>query len=222
MSQPYDLRTAFTFLNELKRNNSKPWFDAHRHDYEESRRNVEAFVSSFIEALRPIDDVGPLSAREVLMRINRDVRFSRDKSPYRTNVGAEIAPGGRRGGRFGYFIHLEPGGGSLLGGGMYMPLPEQLAKFRQAIAEDAEPFKRIVQRRGFVKQFGAIEGERLATAPQGYQRTHPEIDLLRLRQVLAARHFPDAEVLAPDFLQRTVEAAKELKPFNDWLNSHLL
>ncbi|MBK8046793.1 MAG: DUF2461 domain-containing protein [Anaerolineales bacterium] len=119
------------------------------------------------------EDLEGLTAKACMARINRDVRFSKDKSPYKTNFGALVAPGGWAGKAYGYYIGLEPHGNTMVAGGLYSPTPEQLERFRQAIDADATEFKTLTQASDFVTAFGAIEGERLKTAPKGYAKTHP-------------------------------------------------
>lgn len=155
------------------------------------------------------------------MRIYRDIRFSKDKSPYRTNMSASIAPGGRKASRLGYYIHVAPHDETLLAGGLYMPAPEQLARFRAVIDHDPSRFKAVLNGKDFQRYFGTIGGERLKTAPQGYSRDHVEIELLRLKQIVAVHRWSDAAVLSPRFTSQVVAAARALKPFLDYLNGIL-
>ncbi len=152
------------------------------------------------------------------MRINRDLRFSRDKSPYNTSLSAMVAPGGRKSGWQGYYISIGPHDRSLIVGGLYMPTPEQLSGFRRAVDLGAGELKEIIQAPAFVEQFGGIEGERLKTAPQGYARDHLEIDLLRLKQVTAVHHYPDSAVLVPDFPDQALRACRAMKPFLEYID----
>jgi uncharacterized protein (TIGR02453 family) len=162
-----------------------------------------------------------LTAGQCVARINRDIRFSKDKSPYKTGFGARIAPGGWKATRLGYYIHLEPKGQTMVAGGLYMPEPEQLARFRREIDRDATRFKQLTRAQSFLETFGTIRGERLKTAPQGYDRSHPEIELLQLKQVTVAHQFSDREVLAPDFPARAVAVCRTMKPFLDYLDDLL-
>jgi len=220
MTKP--LAPLLAFLNSLSANNNKPWFEEHRADYEAARGALENFVDGLIDELRVADKLDDLSAKSCIGRINRDVRFSRDKSPYKTSLGAAIAPGGRKSVRLGYHLYLAPQGGSLLGGGLYMPEPAQLQRFRQAVAEDAAPFRKLIKAKALVEQFGGVSGERLKTAPQGFTRDHPAIDLLQLKQVIVVRHFADAEVLAPDFAETVLAGCRAMKPFLAYLDRVLV
>ena len=213
-----DLSPVLDFLDDLGKHNNKTWFDKQRAAYEEARDIFGHFVDGLIEELRTSDHLQGLAAKDCVARINRDIRFSKDKSPYKTSMGAAIAPGGRKSSQLGYHIYIAPHGRSVVAGGLYMPDAQQLTKFRHAIDRDAGEFKRITTAKIFVEQLGQIGGEKLATAPQGYNRTHPEIELLRLKQVTVARHFADKEVLSPDFASRILAACKAMKPFLDYLN----
>jgi uncharacterized protein (TIGR02453 family) len=216
-----DLSPVLSFLDDLGKHNNKTWFDEHRATYEEARAIFERFVDGLIDELRTSDHLQGLSAKDCVTRINRDIRFSKDKSPYKTSMGAAIAPGGRKSSQLGYHIYVAPRGHSVVAGGLYMPDAKQLTRFRRAIDRDPDEFKRITNAKVFVEQLGQIGGEKLATAPQGYSRTHPEIELLRLKQVTVARHFADKEVSSPDFTSQVLKACKAMKPFLDYLN-HIL
>jgi len=222
MDTTIDLSPALDFLDQLRENNNKPWFEVNRPTYERARDVFERFIDRLINELRKSDHLGGLSARDCVARIYRDTRFSKDKSPYKSGMGANIAPGGRKSGRLGYYIHFAPRGETLIAGGLYSPDPDQLATFRRAIARDANELKRIARARHFVENFGAIGGEKLKTAPQGYDRSHAEIELLKLKQVTAMHQFSDEQVLSPDFPNQAVAICRAMKPFLDYLNSVLL
>lgn len=220
METSINLAPLLSFLAELAEHNDKAWFDEHRAEYEAGRAEFEQLTNYLIDQLRESDDLQNLSAKECVSRINRDIRFSKDKSPYRTNLWAEIAPGGRKATRLGYHVSVGPGH-SIVAGGMYMPMPEQLARFRAAIDQDAAAFKGVISTKTFVENFGIIEGERLKTAPKGYDQTHPEIELLQLKQATAVKRFADDEVLQKDFPARVLKACHALKPLLDYLNGIL-
>ncbi|MBI5029600.1 MAG: DUF2461 domain-containing protein [Chloroflexi bacterium] len=219
MKNSFDLKPTLTFLAQLESHNNKAWFDAHRSEYLRAKTNFENFVDCFIADFRPIENFGDLAAASCTFRINRDIRFSKDKSPYKTNMGAHIMRGGRKSGLLGYYINLAPHDESFLAGGMHMPESEPLNKFRQAIDRDAKKFEKIVGRKEFVQAFGKIEGEKLKTAPQGFARDHPAIEWLKLKEVVAMHRLTDKQVLSADFLPNTIQTFKALKPFIDHLNS---
>ncbi len=218
MPATLNLEPILSFLDELSNNNNKPWFDAHRPAYETARKTFEQFIDGLIDEFRVPDDLQSLSARDCIARIYRDIRFSRDKSPYKTNLAANIAPGGWKATRLGYYISIGPQGQSMVAGGLHEPTPEQLERFRQAISQDAAAFKQLTHARAFVAAFGAVEGDRLKTAPKGYDRAHPEIELLRLKQITAVHQFTQPEVLDRDFAGRVVTICRAMKPFLGYLN----
>ncbi len=221
MSATLDLEPAMTFLAQLRQHNNREWFEAHRADYEVAKSRFEELVDQIIVGLAPIDDLTGLQARDCVMRIFRDVRFSKDKSPYKTNMAAEIARGGRKSHKLGYFLSLAPGGESIIAGGLYMPEPAQLNRLRDAIAADARPLKAVAADKNFKKYFGQLEGEKVKTVPQGYDRDHPDIELLRFKQLLAVHHLPDDVVLRPRVAAHAVKVCAAMKPFNDYLNGVL-
>jgi uncharacterized protein (TIGR02453 family) len=219
MPPTYVLHPALDFLNDLSHHNDRPWFNAHRAAYDAARLAFETFVDDLIDCLRFSDNLQDLAAKDCLARIYRDVRFSKDKSPYKTNFGALIGRGGwKTPNLLGYFISLEPGGKSMAAGGLHDPTSEQLTHFRQTIDRDARVFQQVTQAKDFVKEFGAVAGERLKTAPKGYDRDHPHIDLLQLKQVYVMHTYADGEVLAHDFADRVVEACRAMKPFLTFLS----
>lgn len=219
MSAPNDLAPVLTFLAGLQKNNNKAWFEKHRTAYEDAKVRFEALVDDLIGELGKAEDLSGVTAKESVMRIYRDVRFSKDKSPYKSGMGAAIGPGGKRSARLKYYLHIEPKDASMIAGGMHMPEPAQINKFRAAIGHDARPFKAIINDPAFKRFFGSVEGEKLKTFPQGFDRDHPDIELLRLKQVAAVKHLSDQDILAPGFRQQAAQAFKAMKPFLDYLNS---
>ncbi len=215
------LQPTFDFLSVLQVHNSKTWFEAHRAEYLAAKERVEQLVEAFIDDFRPIEDFANLAAKDCLFRINRDVRFSKDKSPYKTNFGAVIRSGGKHSVRAPYYIHLELGQ-SMLAGGMYDPTPEQLALVRRAIDRDATPLQGIISAKPFIKQFGGLAGERLKTVPKGYDRDHPALELLQFKQIIVMKPMPDSTLLAPGIVKSMVDTFTALKPLLDWLNGVLL
>lgn len=216
-----DLGMILRFLSDLRQNNNKAWFDEHRPDYEKARQAFYQFIDDLIDEFRISDQLHDLQAKDCVARIYRDLRFSKDKSPYKTNLGAIIAPGGWNPRTLGYYVSIEPHDQSLVAGGLHEPNPEQLYHFRQAIVRDADAFHAVTGAPDFVAEFGAVEGERLKTAPKGYDPAHPEIETLRLKQVTAFHHFSDQYVLASDFEEQVIQACRAMRPFLDYLNGVL-
>ena len=149
------LKPALDFLLALQAHNNKPWFQAHRAEYETARQCFEDYVDDFIQEFRAIEDFADLSAKDCAFRIYRDVRFAKDKAPYKPNMGASVALGGKHSLRAPYYIHLEPPDKSFLAGGVYMPTPEQLAAIRRAIDRDPAGLKAAIGSKPFKKYFGS-------------------------------------------------------------------
>ncbi len=212
------LETALGFLSRLAKNNNKPWFEAHRDEYETSMAQFETLVGTLIEGMSRLEDLQDLTPKDCIMRIYRDVRFSRDKSPYKTGFGAGITSGGRKSGRMGYHLHLGPHGATMVAGGLWDPEPEQLSRFRDAILKDPAPFTRILGAAAFRKHFGQVTGDSLKTVPKGYPADHPQVELLRRKQVCVSETFPDPLVSSAEFPRAALESMKAMKPFVDYLN----
>ena len=222
MSRPSDVRRIFEFLRGLRENNDREWFEANRSRYEESRGAFLDLVGELLGGLASVDDlVRGVPPAECVFRINRDLRYSHDRSPYKTNMGALMGPMGRKSGVRSYYFHLEPDGGSMLAGGLYDPTPEQLHTLREVILRDARPLKRILAAPDFVACFGGIAGQSLKIAPQGYPKDHPEIELLRKKQFSVVCPLGDKTVASAELLPRALEAYRIMKPFLVYLESVL-
>ena len=216
------LKPALDFLLALQANNNKPWFQAHRAEYEAARQCFEGYVDDFIQEFRSIEDFENLAAKDCVFRIYRDVRFARDKAPYKPNMGASVALGGKHSLRAPYYIHLEPPDKSFLAGGIYMPTPEQLAAIRRTIDRDPSKLKAAIGSKPFKKYFGSLSGEKLKTPPRGYAGDHPEIELLKYKQFITIHALADKDILSPRLVARTVEVFAALKPLLDVLNDAVL
>ena len=219
MASTTDLKPVLDFLGQLAKNNDRPWFEAHRPAYEQAKASFEEFVDELILRLGAIEDMRGVTAKDCVMRIYRDIRFSKDKSPYKTAMSASIGPGGKKAYRFQYYLHLEPHDASMVAGGLHEPESAQLNRFRTAIARDSRKFKAVVADPAFKRYFGEVGGERLKTVPQGYSRDHPEIDLLRMKEVVAVHHLSDEEVASARIADHVVKACTAMKPFLDYLGT---
>jgi uncharacterized protein (TIGR02453 family) len=219
MSPSSDLKPVLTFLSSLQKNNNRPWFEEHRLTYETARGLFEGFVDQVILGLGAIDDMRGVTAKDCVMRIYRDVRFSKDKTPYKTSMSASIGPGGKKAYRFQYYLHLEPHNASMVAGGLHEPESAQINKFRTAISRDARKFKAIAADKSFKRYFGSVRGEKLKTVPQGFDREHPEIEVLRLKEVVAVHDMSDDEVLSPGLAAHVVKVCTAMKPLLDYLSS---
>ena len=210
---------TYAFLRDLSAHNDRDWFTDHRERYEAARANVAAFADELLQRLRRTDVISTENGRKSLFRIYRDVRFSADKRPYKTNLAGSFTRDGRLR-RGGYYFTLSPEH-NMVGGGFYGIERDDLLRIRQELASSAGEMRAILNDKLFQEQFGTLRGEQLKTTPQGFARDHPDIDLLRYKQFYAAREFTEAEVLAPDFIDRAEAALLALRPFFDYFSAVL-
>lgn len=205
----------FQFLKELAANNNREWFTAHKPRFQELDKGVKAFGKALEEEMLKHDMVEPVK----IYRIYRDVRFSKNKLPYKTNRGAGLtrATALRRG---GYFFNIEPGN-SFVAGGFWGPNKEDLKRIRVEIAADAQSLRDVLAQPVFKDTFGNLAGQQLKTAPRDYPKDHPDIDLLRYKQFILIKNFSDKEVLAKDFLQKLNQCFKNMRPFLDYMSDVL-
>lgn len=210
--------STLDFLNKLKKNNSKEWFDKNRTDYEIAKDNFREFINELIQSTAKFDaSIKMLEAKNCVFRINRDIRFSNDKTPYKTNMGASINPGGKKSFSAGYYLHIQPGA-SFLAGGMWQPPAPQLAAIRQEIDYNAPEFRKIIGHKDFKKHFGGLSTEdQLKSAPKGYDKDHPEIEILKNRSFIVVQQLTDKEVLSKDFLKTCTAGFKAMHPMNLFL-----
>jgi uncharacterized protein (TIGR02453 family) len=212
-------KSTLQFLAALKLNNDRDWFASNRKTYDEARHNFETFVQALIDEIIKFDPIYKgLEAKSCVFRINRDTRFSHDKSVYKENFGAFMVRGGKKNGdRFpGYYFHIEPGS-SFVAGGAYVPPAPWLNHIREKIDENADGLIRIINNKDFKKLFGGLDGEKLKTAPKGYPRDHPHIELLKLKSLLAYRAISDRELTSAGCFDLVISAFRAMKPLHDFL-----
>lgn len=215
-------KSTLEFLDNLKRNNNRDWFIKNKGLYLEVKNNFESFAQEIINNLIDIEPIMKgLEVKSCVYRINRDIRFSNDKSPYKTHLGAFIVRGGKQNGDklAGYYFQIEPGK-SIMAGGAYMPPSQWLSAIREKIDEEPDELIKILNTKDFIKYFGKIDGEKLKTAPKGYPADHPHIDLLRLKSYLVVNELPDSMVLSDKFFDHIMKVFKAMKPLNDYLNEY--
>lgn len=222
IAQPLMLQTTtLTFLNDLKTNNNKAWFDANRTAYEAARADFIQFVSKLIDGLNQQDPAiaeTPLQAKSCIFRINRDVRFSANKSPYKTNFGAWFNKGGKKLESAGYYFNLEPGK-CFVAGGMYMPEASVLTAIRQEIDYNVEEFEGLLAQPAFIKHFnGLSRGEALQRPPKGYAADNPAIEYLKLKSFTASYPLPDSALTKPTLAKQVLEGFAGLQPLVAFLN----
>lgn len=215
------MKTILPFLRKLKQHNHKVWFDENRATYELAKKEWEAFVDSIITALSLKDpSISSLKPKDCIFRINRDVRFSNDKSPYKTNFGAFICKGGKKSQMAGYYVHLEPGN-SFVGGGLWMPMPPQLAKLRQEIDYNFTAFKKIILSAKFKNTYGTLDMGKdvsLSRVPKGYDNDNPAADYLKLKSFVATKAITDKEINQDDFKKIILTSFTTLQPLIYFIN----
>ena len=214
-----DVQNSINFLDALRKNNNREWFQANKPFYDSARADVEQLVAVLIPVVREIDpEVDVVSPKECLFRIFRDVRFSKDKSPYKTNFGAFIARGGRKSPYAGYYLHIEPGA-SFVGGGAYMPESRYLKAIRYEIFENIDEYKAILESEGFGKYFGGMFGEKLKTAPKGFPKDFPDIDLLKNKHYAVTHRVTDDFWFSASLVDDVAEMFSVLYGLNRFLNN---
>jgi uncharacterized protein (TIGR02453 family) len=212
--------SSFQFLRELKKNNNREWFTEHKARYQDELQKIESFAEELLQRMKQHDQIDTLSGKKALSRIYRDIRFSSDKTPYKTNwSGGFHRMGAQR--RGGYYFSFQPGGESMIAGGFWGPEPRDLKLIRDEFAFDDNPIRSILGSRTIRNFFGGLSGETLKTVPRGYETSHPAADLIRHKQFILQRKFTDKEVLAKDFIESAVATMRALWPFFDYM-SHAL
>ena len=207
------------FLKTLKKNNSKEWFDNNRTKYLAAKENYLDFVTEILDALKTIDPtLQDIQPKNCVFRINRDVRFSANKNPYKTNFGASFSKGGKKIACAGYYFHLEPGA-CFIGGGYWMPMADDLNKIRQEIDYSFDEFKNIIQQRAFKNTFDALDNkEKLIRPPKGYEKDNPALEYLKLKNFIVMSSIEDNELLEKDLIPKVISHFKVMKPLVDFLN----
>ncbi|SIS49616.1 DUF2461 domain-containing protein [Belliella pelovolcani] len=213
MPTPY-----LNFLKELANNNSKEWMDTNRDWYQEVRA---VFLEDVAELLEGVSSWEPalagFKAKDCVFRQNRDIRFSANKAPYKTNLAAYFSVGGKKSNGPGYYLHIQPGE-SFIAGGIWMPPADILKKIRQEIDYSGEELLKILNEPNFKKHFSSLEGEQLKTSPRDYDTEHPHIDLLRYKSFIVSTPLADKDISSGNFKTKTLDAFRLMKPFHDFLH----
>jgi len=212
-------KSTIKFLKDLKKNNHKEWFEKNRDRYEMAYEEMYAFGTAAQDALGKLDELVPLSPKKIIKRIYRDVRFSKDKTPYKHFImgGFKRDTVWKRG---GYMFRIMPGE-SGIGCGFWAPEKDDLKLIRSQIAQDPAPLRKILKSKKFRDTFGELHGEQLKKAPKGFDPEHEAIDLLRYKQFLVYKTFTDAEVTDKNFLKEMVKTFKAVRPFFDYMSEIL-
>jgi len=214
---------ALDFLSQLNRNNNRAWFQQNKKLYDSIRKDYETFVAEMISEISMLDpSIGLPDYKDCIFRIYRDVRFSPDKSPYKTHFGAFVGKGGRKTAGVGYYIHIEPGK-SLIAGGVYQPQPDVLKQLRNEIYFNSTEFKKIITDPKFVKNFGQLDDfDKMKLAPKDFPADFPDIDLLKYRSYIIGRDFTDSEVVSADFKMNILAMFSAMLPLHDFLKRAMI
>lgn len=207
------------FLKLVKKNNNRDWFNSHKERYIKEHSDIISFADALLLEMNKHDVIETISGKKSLHRIYCDTRFSKEKTPYKTNWSGSFkrATKKRRG---GYYFHIEPGN-SFVAGGFWGPEPQDLKRIRDEFAYDDESFRKILKNKNFIKTFGTLKGEQVKTTPKGFDADSPAIDLLRYKQFILIKKFTDKEVLSSTFIKQVNETFRAMRPFLDHMTEIL-
>jgi uncharacterized protein (TIGR02453 family) len=211
---------TFKFLKELNLNNNRDWFQENKDWYLDAQSNVIDFTDALLREMNQHDQLVPKTAKQSLFRIYRDIRFSKDKTPYKTGFMGRMKRDTKwlRG---GYYFKIGPNHQSAIVGGFWGPNPADISRIRKEFDADPSPMRAILNNRTFKTNFGELQGDEVKTAPKGYSKDHPDIDLVRKKQFLLVRNFKDKDVLHKDFLKSVVTTYRAMRPFLDYMSEVL-
>jgi uncharacterized protein (TIGR02453 family) len=213
------MKQSLDFLRELEKNNTREWFDINRNLYELSKTELTKITDELIHRIGVFDPaIASLSPKDCIFRIYRDTRFSKNKVPYKNNVGASFTDGGKKSPKAGYYLHIQPGA-SFLAGGIWMPEAPVLHAIRQEVYFNHSVLNKILENPGFKKSFGQLEDHQLKTTPKGYDKEHPAIDLLRYKSYVVSHPLSDKEVASPQLAENAAGVFQEMVPFIQYLNA---
>jgi len=217
-------KDTLQFLEDLKANNNRDWFLANKKRYDAYKADYHKLISDLLEVMKPLDaSLELLEVKHCTFRINRDIRFSKDKSPYKTHMGIWLPCGSRSSESSGYYLQIDKEN-SFVGGGMYCPMPEQLQKIRKEINFFHEDLVSIIMEKSFKSTYGNLsrdENTTLKNPPRGFDKEHPAIEFLKLKSFTAIQKFDVTEATQKDFVAKISQKMKALKPLNDYINRAL-
>jgi uncharacterized protein (TIGR02453 family) len=209
------LESTLNYLSQLKDNNNREWFIANKPEFEKEQKNLKDFFGDLKNELEQIDNIEKMQ----IFRIYRDVRFSKNKTPYKTHFSAGFIRQ-KPNLRGGYYLHIEENA-SFVGGGFWEPNKDDLLRIRKELSIDANELREIIEQKEFVKYFGSLEGEELKTAPRDFDKNHANIDLIRKKQYIVTRKFTNKEVLSPEFEKEVIATFKAIRPFFNYMSDVL-
>jgi uncharacterized protein (TIGR02453 family) len=204
-------KDTFLFLNQIRVNNNKPWFEKNRSSYEKARSEYLTFISALVKAIRSIEAIPEKAPAKYVQRIYRDIRFSKDKTPYKSHFSS-IIERGPESRNCPVYLQIQPGK-SMMGGGIWDPPPETLRKIRQEIDYNSAGLKRLTHTKDFLKYFREISGDKLTRPPKGYDLNNPNIELIKFKQLYVRRDFDDELVLSKKLIPEIIKTYKSALPF---------
>lgn len=207
------------FLKTLAKNNNREWFNGHKDAYLKAHENIIEFADGLLTKMNKHDKIETESGKKALFRIYKDVRFSKDKTPYSCRWSGSFKRATKKLGG-GYYFHIEPGK-SFLAGGFWGPEPGDIKRIRQDIDLNYKEWKKLLANKTLISTFGGIMGEQVSSAPRGFAKDHPAIDLLRYKQFILRHDFTDKEVCSPDFADKVNDIFKKMRPFLDYMSDVL-
>jgi len=217
-------KDALQFLEDLVANNTTDWMHANKKRYENYKKDYHNYIASILTEIKPLDkSLEPLEVKNCTFRINRDIRFSKDKSPYKTNMGVWFTQNINKKNSPGYYIHFEKGK-SFIAGGVWCPEPNELKQIRKEIEFFHDDLEKIVNDKTFKKEFGTLtrdESNTLKNAPKGFDPNHPAVEFLKLKSYTASQKIADKSFTEPDFSKKIAQKLIVLKPMNDFLKRAL-
>lgn len=217
-------KDTLQFLDDLKANNNRDWFLENKKRYEAVKKDYQQLVGDLLDVMKPLDpSLEMLEIKNCTFRINRDIRFSKDKTPYKSHLGVWLSSGAKGMNRSGYYIHIDKGG-SFIAGGLYCPEAEDLKKMRKEIAYFHEDLEAILNEKNFkreFKDFDRNEKDTLKNPPRGYEKEHPAIEFLKLKSFECSQKIDISEVTKKDFVATMSKKLIALKPLNDFINRAL-
>ena len=222
ISYPMLQLSTIQFLKALKKNNNREWFQENKAKYEQAKMDYLQFVEKVLNGIQAFDtSLSHMEPKKCVFRINRDVRFSKNKEPYKTNLGASFSKGGKKIDAAGYYFHLEPGA-SFIGGGLWMPMAPELKKVRQELDYCYKEFSALLKSKKFKTNFESLDSsEKLVRAPKDYEIDNPAIELLKLKSFVVMMPISDAELLDKNLVKKAISTFESMAPFVHFLNRAL-
>ncbi|PJZ53307.1 DUF2461 domain-containing protein [Leptospira adleri] len=211
--------STLDFLKKLAKNNNKPWLEKNKPLFIEAKNDFEKLITELVIGLAKVNpSLAGVDPKKCIFRIYRDVRFSKNKEPYKTNFGASIGASGKDLGRPLFYIHIQPDNQSFIAGGLYMPEPKILRKVRESILENPNVLKKVIQDKKIQKEFGSLSDMKLKTAPRGFSKDHPDFEWIQYTSYIVEKNVGDSDVLSKNFIENTIESYKIIQPFLKYLN----